>query len=217
MNRRSLMSVSLLTVLAVGVGGYLLNPQVLAIADEADAARLSRAILQFVADRNPEAPLDAFEGYPETLVAEAVETGIDHCIALAQAQVESQFRHDAVGSSGEIGLYQMLPSTAAFFEGALGPFRRPVLTRGKRDLGDLADPVVSTRFAMAYLRDIMTRKPALRDALTEYNGGPAGRRPDYYRMVMTAYVELLDRGVELGCRYQAMPRRPAVMALLTGV
>jgi hypothetical protein len=33
---------------------------------------------------------------------------------------------------------------------------------------------------------------------------------------MAAYVELLDRG-ELGCRYQAAPRRPAVMALLTGV
>ena len=69
---------------------------------------------------------------------------------------------------------------------------------------------------MAYLRDIMTRKPRLQEALTEYNGGPAGRRPDYYRTVMAAYVELLDRG-ELGCRYQAAPHRPAVMALLTGV
>jgi soluble lytic murein transglycosylase-like protein len=210
------MSVSVAMVVSLAAAGYLLTPQVLASADEADAARLHRAILQFVTDHNPEAPIEAFLEFPGTLLAEATETGIDHCIALAQAQVESKFRHDAVGAAGEIGLYQILPSTAALFERAVGPFRRPVLSRGKRDLGDLADPVVSTRYAMAYLRDIMTRKPGLREALTEYNGGPAGRRPDYYRTVMTAYVELLDRG-ELGCRYQVTPRRPAVMALLTGV
>jgi soluble lytic murein transglycosylase-like protein len=216
MIRRSLMSVSVALAVSLAVAGYLLTPQVLASADEADAARLHRAILQFVTDHNPEAPIKAFQEFPGTLLAEAVGTGIDHCIALAQAQVESKFRHDAVGAAGEIGLYQILPSTAALFERAVGPFRRPVLSRGKRDLGDLADPAVSTRYAMAYLRDIMTRKPGLREALTEYNGGPAGRRPEYYRTVMTAYVELLDRG-ELGCRYQATPRRPAVMALLTGV
>ena len=54
-------------------------------------------------------------------------------------------------------------------------------------------PVVSTRFAMAYLRDIMTRKSNVKDALTEYNGGPAGRHPHYYRMVMGTYVEVLER------------------------
>lgn len=216
MIRRFSMSISVALAVSLAIAGYLLTPQVLASADVADADRFHRAILQFVTDHNPEAPIEAFQEFPATLLAEAVETGIDHCIALAQAQVESKFRHDAVGAAGEIGLYQILPSTAAFFERALGPFRRPVLSRGKRDLGDLADPAVSTRYAMAYLRDIMTRKPGLREALTEYNGGPAGRRPDYYRTVMTAYVELLHRG-ELGCAYQATPRQPAVMALLTGV
>ena len=37
----------------------------------------------------------------------------------------------------------------------------------------------------------------VRDALTEYNGGPAGRHPHYYRMVMGAYVEILERSREL--------------------
>jgi hypothetical protein len=41
---------------------------------------------------------------------------------------------------------------------------------------------------MAYLRDIMTRRANIKDALTEYNGGPAGRHPAYYRMVMGTYV-----------------------------
>ena len=106
----------------------------------------------------------------------------------------------------------VLPSTAALFESSVGKFKRPVL-QGQRDLGDLADPTVSTRFAMAYLRDILVRKPNIKDALVEYNGGPAGRQLHYYRMVMGAYVETLERP-ELRCRYQPAPKRPAVLALL---
>ena len=156
-----------------------------------------------------------FNKLPEVLLAEAQRANIDHCLALAQAEVESEFHHDAVGRAGEVGLFQMLPSTAALFESIVGPFRRPVL-KGHRDLGDLADPRVSTRFAMAYLRDIMSRKPNIKDALTEYNGGPTGRHPHYYRMVMGAYVEVLER-TELRCRFQPAPKRVPALALLTRV
>jgi hypothetical protein len=71
---------------------------------------------------------------------------------------------------------------------------------------------------MAYLRDIMSRKPNVREALIEYNGGPAGRHPQYYRTVMGAYVEVLERS-DLRCRYRAVPpSSPApVLTLLTGV
>jgi soluble lytic murein transglycosylase-like protein len=209
------MSLLVFTAVAAAAVGYVLTPGVLASSEEVEAARLHRAILAFIAEHNPKAPMKAFRDYPGVLLAEAAETGIDHCIPLAQAYVESEFRPDAVGDAGEIGLYQMLPSTATFFEKALGAIRRPVFARGKRDLGDLADPIVSTKFAMAYLRDIMTRKPTLRDALTEYNGGPNGRKLDYYRQVMTTYVELLERS-ELGCRYQPTPRPLPVMALVGG-
>jgi soluble lytic murein transglycosylase-like protein len=81
-----------------------------------------------------------------------------------------------------------------------------------RDLGDLADPLVNTRFAMAYLRDIMVRKPGLREALTEYNGGPLGRQPHYYRVVMATYVEVLERPA-LGCRIRERQAKPPVLAL----
>ena len=97
--------------------------------------------------------------------------------------------------------------TAAIFEPVLGSFKRPTIDKGGRDLGDLGDPIVSTRFAMAYLRDIMTRRPTLREALTEYNGGPAGRHLQYYRTVMGAYVEILERP-ELQCRYRPVPKQP---------
>ena len=107
-------------------------------------------------------------------------------------------------------------STAAIFEPTLGPFQRPTINKASRELGDLANPLVNTRFAMAYLRDIMKRKPNLRDALIEYNGGPRGRHPQYYRGVMGTYVELLERP-ELRCRFQPAPRHPAVLALLARI
>jgi len=198
---------------AIAISGLALTRQVIAVAGEADNERLHRAILGYIAERNPQAPISAFKGFPEVLMSEVQRANVDHCLALAQAEIESEFKHDAVGAAGEVGLFQMLPSTAALFESKLGPFRRPVLAKGKRELGDLADPTVSTRFAMAYLRDIMSRRPTIREALTEYNGGPAGRHPHYYRMVMGAYVEVLEHS-ELRCRFRESPKPAPLMALL---
>jgi soluble lytic murein transglycosylase-like protein len=209
-----------LAILTLGValvlGGGIFARHMIATAGEADSERLNRAILEYVAEKNPRAPISAFRRFPDTLVTEAQRSHIDHCLVLAQAEVESEFQHDAVGNAGEIGLFQILPSTAAILEPLAGRFRRPILTKGTRDLGDLADPVVSTRFAMAYLRDIMTRKPSIRDALTEYNGGPAGRHLHYYRTVMGAYVEVLQHP-ELRCRYRETPRQAPILAILTRV
>ena len=181
------------------------------VAAVSDRERLQQNILDYVVERNPSASLRAFRDFPAVLVDEAARTGIDHCLALAQAQAESDFRPDAVGAAGEIGLYQILPSTAALLEPLVGRFRRPVLRRVEHDLGDLADPIVSTRFAMAYLRDILTRKASVRDALIEYNGGPRQRQPHYYRVVMATYVELLERPA-LSCRFREMspPKSPMI-------
>jgi soluble lytic murein transglycosylase-like protein len=199
--------------LAIVVGGLVVVRHVVAVASEADTERLHRTILSYVAEKNPQAPIRAFQRFPQTLLAESQRSNVDHCLVLAQAEVESQFRHDTLGSAGEVGIFQVLPSTAALYEGAVGPFRRPTITRTQRDLGDLADPIVSTRFAMAYLRDILTRKPNIREALTEYNGGPAGRHQTYYRMVMGTYVEILER-TELRCRFQPAPRQPMLTTLM---
>jgi len=211
--KRAIAILSLAVV--VSFGGLSLTRHMIAVAGEADAERLNRSILEYVAQKNPQAPISAFRRFPETVLREAQLTNIDHCLALAQAEVESEFKHDAVGAAGEIGLYQIKPSTAAILEPVAGPFKRPGATYGKggKDLGDLADPIVSTHFAMTYLRDIMTRKPTIREALTEYNGGPAGRHPHYYRMVMGAYVEVLERQ-ELRCRFREMPKEMKLITLL---
>ena len=217
MSQHAKLFASLVLGAAVIVSGLVVVHQLTAVAGEADAERLNRAILAFVADKNPQAPIRAFQGFPETLLGEAQRTKIDHCLALAVAEVESEFHHDIVGSAGEIGLFQILPTTAALFETSVGAFRRPALSKSKRDLGDLGEPTVSTRFAMAYLRDILARKPTIREALTEYNGGPAGRHPHYYRMVMGAYVEILERQ-DLRCRYREIPKKPApLLAVLARI
>src|SRR3989441_7598875 len=200
MGRHSKALAVLTFAVAVAVGGFILTRQVIAVAGEADAERLNRAILEYIAEKNPRAPIKAFQKLPDVLLAEAERANIDHCLVLAQAEVESEFRHDAVGSAGEVGLFQILPSTAALFESTVGPFRRPLL-KGQPDLGDLADPRVSARFALAYLRDIMSRKPNIKDALTEYIGGPAGRHPHYCRRGRGGAGEVQERSV-LVCRLQ---------------
>jgi soluble lytic murein transglycosylase-like protein len=172
---------------------------------EGAAPSLHDSILDYVVEKNPHASAAAFREFPGVLLAESARTNIDHCLALAQAAAESDFRPDAVGTAGEIGIFQMLPSTAALLEPVAGKFKRPSFRKYDRDLGDLADPNVSTRFAMAYLRDILRRKPSVRDALTEYNGGPRARHPHYYRTVMAVYVETLERPA-LRCRFQEVPR-----------
>jgi soluble lytic murein transglycosylase-like protein len=210
MSIRKIMAILALAVV-VSLGGVVVTRHMIAVAGEMDAERLNRSILDYIALKNPRAPISAFRRFPEVLLAEAQRTNLDHCLALAQAEVESEFKQDAVGSAGEIGLFQIKPSTAALLEPLAGKFKRPVINATTRELGDLADPAVSARFAMAYLRDIMTRKPNIKDALTEYNGGPLGRHPNYYRMVMGAYVEVLERQ-ELRCRFREVPKQ---MPLLT--
>jgi soluble lytic murein transglycosylase-like protein len=210
MSIRKIMAILALAVL-VSLVGVVVTRHMIAVAGEMDAERLNRSILDYIALKNPRAPISAFRRFPEVLLAEAQRTNLDHCLALAQAEVESEFKQDAVGSAGEIGLFQIKPSTAVLLEPLAGKFKRPVMTGNTRELGDLADPAVSARFAMAYLRDIMTRKPNIKDALTEYNGGPLGRHPHYYRMVMGAYVEVLERQ-ELRCRFREVPKQ---MPLLT--
>jgi soluble lytic murein transglycosylase-like protein len=210
-------AIAILTLaLVVTFGGLFLTRHMIAVAGEMDAERLNRSILEYIAQKNPRAPISAFQRFPEVMLAEAQRTNLDHCLVLAQAEVESEFKQDAVGAAGEIGLFQIKPSTAALLEPIAGKFKKPVINATTRELGDLADPAISARFAMAYLRDIMLRKPNVKDALTEYNGGPAGRHPHYYRMVMGAYVEVLERQ-ELRCRFRETPKQMPLLVRLAGL
>ena len=43
---------------------------------------------------------------------------------------------------------------------------------------------------------------------------PGGRNPQYYRIVMGTYVEVLER-TELKCRFRATPKETPLLPLLT--
>ena len=99
MRRLNRVLASLTLVGAMTLGGVVLTRQVLAVANEANSERLNRAVLAYIGEKNPNAPIKAFQRYPEVLFAESERTRIDHCLALAQAEVESEFKHDAVGAA----------------------------------------------------------------------------------------------------------------------
>src|SRR5207244_13391550 len=98
MGRHSKALAVLTFAVAVAVGGFILTRQVIAVAGEADAERLNRAILEYIAETNPRAAIKAFQKLPGVLLAEAERANIDHYLLLGDAEVVSAFGPDAGGS-----------------------------------------------------------------------------------------------------------------------
>jgi hypothetical protein len=97
--------------------------------------------------------------YGQLLTAEAIRRNIPPALADAVATVESAYDASARGASGEIGLMQVLPSTADM----LG-------FRG--DLVQLADPATNIRFGVQYLAGAWVATGGrLCDTLMKYRAG----------------------------------------------
>jgi hypothetical protein len=97
--------------------------------------------------------------YAPLLEAEAVRHGIPPALADAVATVESAYDPEARGSSGEVGLMQILPSTADM----LG-FRGTI--------AQLYDPPTNIRLAVRYLAGAWTATGGrLCDTLVKYRAG----------------------------------------------
>jgi soluble lytic murein transglycosylase-like protein len=119
------------------------------------------------------------KGVPPDLLpiyaAAAKRTGIPVDVLIAQAKQESNFRNDIIGNAGEIGLHQILPSTA----------RNPGFGMSGIDPATLKDPAVGINFAADYLRaragqDADFSNPKVIDAaLRAYNGMGQGGDPNY--------------------------------------
>jgi soluble lytic murein transglycosylase-like protein len=107
-------------------------------------------IVAHIVKSNPTAAIKDFGGdFPSYLYEQAERRGIDFRLAMALIDKESQWNPSAVGRSGEVGLMQMLPSTALLVAKRLEDtsFRSP---RGK-DLGSLADARVAVSYGLEYL------------------------------------------------------------------
>jgi len=89
------------------------------------------------------------------IVAAANQAGIDPALALAVAQHESGFDPDAVGPTGDKGVFQISDPTAGDL-GLTNPF----------------DPVANIQAGVAYLSQLLTRYGGdVQTALMAYNGG----------------------------------------------
>jgi hypothetical protein len=115
----------------------------------------------------------------------ALRAGLDPALAFEIVRIESRFNPRAVSPVGAIGLTQLMPRTAAYYD--------PQITREK-----LFDADVNLRIGFVFFRELLTRYEGdLRLALLAYNRGPGrvgqllaqGTNPDngYDQAVLSGY------------------------------
>ena len=96
--------------------------------------------------------------------AAAARYGIPTDLFKRQIAQESGWNSQAIGSKGEIGLGQIMPSTGAMM--GYSPT-------------DLADPETNLNAAAYYLKKMKDKFGSWREALAAYNGGPGNRQAGY--------------------------------------
>jgi len=146
---------------------------------------LEARIMAWIVERNPEAKIRDFQGFPQALFRTAQEIGIEWEWLLALADTESSMKPDAVGMAGEIGLMQILPTTGRLIAQKLGEeFEPPKM--GGRDrvtarpiyvtLGSLGEARTNLRWGAYYLKWQKDQFKSWPTALRAYN-----RNPDHAR------------------------------------
>lgn len=104
-------------------------------------------------------PCSALPRFCELITLEAGRTGLDPRLVDAVIKVESDYRPDAVGAAGEIGLMQVRPSTAR------------LLGFGGTDR-ELAEPATNIRLGVTYLAKAWSlARGNLCRALMKYRAG----------------------------------------------
>lgn len=105
----------------------------------------------------------------QTIISESRKHEFDPVFILAVIQTESSFKPDARGSSGEIGLMQILPRTG---EWIAKKYRLP--WKGKKTL---YDPVMNVRIGIQYFAHLRSEFGRMAyHYLPAYNMGPANVR-----------------------------------------
>jgi soluble lytic murein transglycosylase len=139
-------------------------------------AEIEQKVIGWVVERNPQATIRDFADFPRVLLDVTRAADLDFRVILAIIDKESGFRPDAVGRDGEIGLMQILPSTAELVVKRLGlEYRPPTPGRdrgGYAALGSLAEPRFNLRVGTTYLRWQIDRYGHNAVALRAYNRNP---------------------------------------------
>lgn len=132
------------------------------------------------------------EEYRRVVVETATRHGVDARLLAAVAWVETggTWQPDLEGAAGEVGLMQVLPSTAAWIAEARGlPYP------------DLTDPAVALDFGAWYLAHLIDTTGDPWEAVHQYNGGPEWRTraPTQVGWYGSRVRELADRPVAILC------------------
>lgn len=90
----------------------------------------------------------------------ALREGLDPDLAFRIVKIESRFDPRARSGAGAIGLLQVMPRTATYYDSTL---------RAE----DLYEPEINLRIGFRYFRYLLERYGDLRTALLAYNRGPA--------------------------------------------
>jgi hypothetical protein len=164
-----------LAVVPVVYSRGLTQGQIAQVSVDRQRMDLERRIIGVIVERNPQATIRDFGGFPRALLDVAEAARVDFRILLAIAYKESGFRPDMVGRAGEIGLMQILPATAEAVAKRLGlDYTPPVPGRNGAygSLGSLADPTFNVRVGAEYLRWQIDRYGLNALALRAYNRNP---------------------------------------------
>lgn len=150
------------------------NPLAVLPPDPAEIlAGLIRANIERINDLAP-------EQYQMLIAQTAHRHRLDPRLIASVVTVETKWDPDAVGSYGELGLMQVLPSTGGWLAGRMG------LTEY-----NLADPQTSLEFGSYYLSMLVEEYGNPQVALAVYNGGPRAAEGwesnIYMRKVMAVY------------------------------
>jgi soluble lytic murein transglycosylase-like protein len=105
----------------------------------------------------------------DQIAAEAQRQGVDPNLAIEVATVESNLNQGAIGSAGEIGIFQLMPATAA----GLGV--------------NPTDPNQNISGGVTLLRQMLSRYGDPAKALAGYNWGPGSATNPRLDAVLAAY------------------------------
>ncbi len=206
--RRNALGIAALAALCIASGAGIAAQVTATSMTTAASARAGREarILSWVVERYPDATIKDFLSFPAVLLDASERAGVDYRLILAMADKESGMNPRAVGRSGEVGLLQLLPSTAALVAKRLDDtsYESPVVSKDRNGrphysfLGSLADPKVNVRYGIEYLRWQIQRFGMTPTAIRAYNR-PPGRASEswpldrYAEDVALNYFALVQR------------------------
>lgn len=158
-----------------------------------DKEDLLASLHQFVKKHLPEDFKNQSAKITKTIINESLKYHFDPFFLTAVISNESSFRPKANGSSGEIGLMQILPST--------GKWISELYDIKWKNKNTLKDPIQNIRIGAAYINRLRNRYKHGQLYLAAYNMGPRNlkralksdiRPRDYTMAVMKRYFELYE-------------------------